>query len=209
MSKFLLNHFVQISKALVYSKIQFLFKKELSSDFGPSGPAPPVLACFARRVHAQPIRPKQPWRICQKVYFLRLCSFRQRRLQSLTSLPCGPRPSISSPSPCRLISLTSLLLLVASGHPTPPGLQHRDANRSLHSPALIPTFNTPLNPLIKPPRLQWRYGHYRLPFPPSITTLTPALLCSLLSPQLPPHRAPTATTVSLRRLATSPLPEPQ
>jgi hypothetical protein len=30
---------VQISKALVYSKIQFLLEKEFSSDFGPSGPA--------------------------------------------------------------------------------------------------------------------------------------------------------------------------
>jgi hypothetical protein len=49
MSKFLLNLLVQISKALEYSKIQFLFEKELSSDFGPSGPAPPVLAHFAHR----------------------------------------------------------------------------------------------------------------------------------------------------------------
>jgi hypothetical protein len=49
MSKFLLNLLVQISNALVYSKIQFLFEKELSSDFGPSGPTLPVLAHFARR----------------------------------------------------------------------------------------------------------------------------------------------------------------
>jgi hypothetical protein len=79
MSKFLLNLLVQISNALVYSKIQFLFEKELSSDFGPSGPTLPVLAHFARR----PPGPrsahlaKQPWRICQNVYFLRLCAFRQ------------------------------------------------------------------------------------------------------------------------------------
>jgi hypothetical protein len=49
MSKFLLNLLVQISKALVYSKIQFLFRKEFSSDFVPSGPALPVLARFARQ----------------------------------------------------------------------------------------------------------------------------------------------------------------
>jgi hypothetical protein len=79
-------------------------------------------------VDAQPIRPKQPYRICQKVYFLRLCAFQQRRLNSLTSLPCGPCPSASSPSPRRPISLTSPLLLVTSGHPASPGLQHRDAN---------------------------------------------------------------------------------
>jgi hypothetical protein len=46
-AKFLLNLLVQNSKALVYSKIQFLFEKELSSDFSPSGPATPVLARFA------------------------------------------------------------------------------------------------------------------------------------------------------------------
>jgi hypothetical protein len=48
------------------------------------------------------------------------------------------------------------LLLVTSSHPVPPGLQHQDANQSLHSPALIPLFNSPLNPLIKPTCLQWR-----------------------------------------------------
>jgi hypothetical protein len=46
MSKFLLNLLVQIFEALVYSKIQFLFGKEFSSDFGPSGPASPVLSPF-------------------------------------------------------------------------------------------------------------------------------------------------------------------
>jgi hypothetical protein len=32
---------------LVYSKIQFLFEKKFSSNFGPSGQAPPTLACYA------------------------------------------------------------------------------------------------------------------------------------------------------------------
>jgi hypothetical protein len=123
---FLLNLLVQNSKALVYSKIQFLFKKELSSDFSPSGPAPPVLARLAYLTQAALV-------YLPKVYFLRLCAFRQRRLYSLTSLPCGPCPSASSPSPRRPISLMSPLLLVASGHPAPPGLQHRDVNRSHHS----------------------------------------------------------------------------
>jgi hypothetical protein len=44
MSKFLLNHLLQISKALVNSKIQFLFEKNFSSEFGPPGTASPVLA---------------------------------------------------------------------------------------------------------------------------------------------------------------------
>jgi hypothetical protein len=37
-SKFLLNLLVQISKALVYSKIHFLSEKNFSSTFGPIGP---------------------------------------------------------------------------------------------------------------------------------------------------------------------------
>jgi hypothetical protein len=44
MSKFLLNLLLQISKALVNLKIQFLFEKNFSSEFGPPGPASPVLA---------------------------------------------------------------------------------------------------------------------------------------------------------------------
>jgi hypothetical protein len=39
MSKFLLNLFVQISKAFVYLKIQILFENNFSSDSSPSGPA--------------------------------------------------------------------------------------------------------------------------------------------------------------------------
>jgi hypothetical protein len=58
-----------------------------------------LLCPAGRRVYAQPIRPEQPWRICQKVYFLRLCAFRQRLLLSLTSLPCGPRPVNFIPFP--------------------------------------------------------------------------------------------------------------
>jgi hypothetical protein len=39
MSKFHLNLLLQISKALVYSKIKFLFGKEFSFTFSPIGPA--------------------------------------------------------------------------------------------------------------------------------------------------------------------------
>jgi hypothetical protein len=64
MSKFLLNLLLQISKTLVNSKIQFLFKKNFSSEFIPLGPAglptPPSLAC--RPAHAiQPLpSPNRP-----------------------------------------------------------------------------------------------------------------------------------------------------
>jgi hypothetical protein len=43
MSKFLLNLLVQISKALVYSKIQFLIRKDFFSTFGPHNPASRLL----------------------------------------------------------------------------------------------------------------------------------------------------------------------
>jgi hypothetical protein len=51
---------MQISKALVYSKIQFLFEKESSSDFGPSGPAPLALARFAPQAAGSPLSPFSP-----------------------------------------------------------------------------------------------------------------------------------------------------
>jgi hypothetical protein len=62
-----------------------------------SGPLRPT----GRRLPARPTRPKPRWRICQKAYSLQLCALRQRRLLSLTSLPCGARLSAPSPSPCR------------------------------------------------------------------------------------------------------------
>jgi hypothetical protein len=63
MSKFLLNLLVHISKDLVYSKIQFLFEKEFSSDFGPSGPAPPTLARYAPQAAGSPLGPLGPSRV--------------------------------------------------------------------------------------------------------------------------------------------------
>jgi hypothetical protein len=53
MSKFLLNLLLQISKAFVYSKIQFLFEKNFSLEFGPPGPASPVLARSAPQAAAR------------------------------------------------------------------------------------------------------------------------------------------------------------
>jgi hypothetical protein len=137
----------------IFKNLIFI-QKRILLRFWPIRPRPAragPLCPAGRQVHAQPIRPEQPWRICQKVYFLRLCAFQQRRLLSLTTLPCGPRLSASSPSPCRPISVTSPLILTASGHPAPPDLEHRDVNRSLYSPAMIPPFNPPLNPSLSRP----------------------------------------------------------
>jgi hypothetical protein len=60
MSKFLINLLVQISKALVYSKIYFLFKKEFSLDFAPSGPAPPTPTRYAPQAAGSPLGPLGP-----------------------------------------------------------------------------------------------------------------------------------------------------
>jgi hypothetical protein len=60
MSKFLLNLLVQISKALIYSKIQFLFEKDFSSDFSPSVLAPPALARFTPQAAGSPLSPFGP-----------------------------------------------------------------------------------------------------------------------------------------------------
>jgi hypothetical protein len=127
-------------------KNPIFIQKGILFRFRPSLARASPLCPAGHHVHAQAIQPKQPWRNCLKVYFLRHCTFRQRRLLSLTSLPCGPRPSASSPSPRWPISVTSPPLLIASGHPAPPGLQHQDANRTLCSPTLIPHFNPPLTP---------------------------------------------------------------
>jgi hypothetical protein len=107
-------------QSLVIFKNPIFIQKRILFRFRPIRPN---LACAGplcpagRRVHAQPIRPEQPWHIYQKVYFLRLCAFWQRCLLSLTPLPCGPRPSASSPSPRRPISVTSPPL-VTLHHPT-------------------------------------------------------------------------------------------
>jgi hypothetical protein len=130
MSKFLLNLLVQIFKALVYSKIQFLFEKEFSSDFGPSGPAPLALSCYAPQAAGSPLGPS-----CIGVFAERRIPFDfahsgrdislSRHCHVGPACQLHPLPHAGRPLP---------LLLIASGHPTPSGLQPRDAKRSLHSP---------------------------------------------------------------------------
>jgi hypothetical protein len=127
MSKFLLNLLVQISKALIYSKIQFLFEKEFSSDFGPSGPAPPTLTYYAPQAVGSPLGPLSPSRVGV---------FAERRIpfdfahsgRDAFSLSChchvGPTYRLH---PLPHAGRPLLLLLIASGHPTPHGLQPRDA----------------------------------------------------------------------------------
>jgi hypothetical protein len=140
MSKFLLNLLVQISKALVNSKIQFLFEKDFFSDFGPSGPAPPTLARFALQAAGSPLSPFGP---------SSLGVFAERRISSYfahsgrdafsLSRHChvGPaRLSASSPSPrpltrCHISS-------------SPPATVLRLAsNLEMPSEALTPCLDSP------------------------------------------------------------------
>jgi hypothetical protein len=144
MSKFFLNILVQIYKALVYSKIQFLFKKEFSSDFGPSGPAPPVLAHFTLQAAGSPFSPFGPSSF--GVFAERHISFdfahsgrdafslsRHCHVEpacQLHPLPHAGRPVAASPRRLRSPCATR-----------PPTLSCQ-ARSSL--PALIPLFNPPL-----------------------------------------------------------------
>jgi hypothetical protein len=127
MSKFLLNLHVQISKALVYSKIQFLFEKEFSSDFSPSSPAPPTLARYAPQTARSPLGPRDPSGVgvfaerripLDFVHSGRDAFSLARHSHVGPACQLHPLPHTSRPLP---------LLLIASGHPAPPGLQPRDA----------------------------------------------------------------------------------
>jgi hypothetical protein len=196
MSKFLLNLLVQISKALVYSKIQFLIRKffflisarppPLFFFFTPTaahllppglarsdrtGPfsklvhflhfktcpirpenlSDPVASPTGRRMRARPTRPKPGWRICRKAYSLRLCALWQRRLLSLTSLPCGGRlsaPSTSlppaiSPSPAPVCPSPTTI----KGRGAPPG--HHHTHPTLNH--LLPSLQRPVHRAPPPP----------------------------------------------------------
>jgi hypothetical protein len=108
---------LQISKALVNSKIQFLFEKNFSSEFSPLGlPTPLALACRAvGPSRPAPPRPKPPsplglsaarparaFGVFYRSRFpLRFTPSRAGRFLPL-SPPCGPRLSVSSSPPRRL-----------------------------------------------------------------------------------------------------------
>jgi hypothetical protein len=109
MSNFLLNLLLQISKALVNSKIQFLFEKNFSSEFSPLGPAglptPPVLVYRL----AQATQPTWPlsrsthaclWRILQKTFSSSVHAFLSRPLSPSVTTTRAPLVSfIVSPAP--------------------------------------------------------------------------------------------------------------
>jgi hypothetical protein len=116
MSKFRLNLLLQISKALVNSKIQFLFEKNFSSEFSPLGPAglptPPALDCRPKPSNpssAQTAQPTWPlsrsaraclWRILQKTFSSSVHAFTSRQLSpSVTTTRAPPVSFVVSPAP--------------------------------------------------------------------------------------------------------------
>jgi hypothetical protein len=133
MSKFLLNLLLQISKALVNSKIQFLIQKFFFHTFGPAdiaahsafGPASP-LASLPPQAETAPAGPPCPHvgRVFTGIRFP--FWFAPSRLASspLVSLKSVAELSVSSSSHT---DRPLLLSPVASGHPATPDLQPRDA----------------------------------------------------------------------------------
>jgi hypothetical protein len=158
MSKFLLN-LLQISKALLYSKINFLFRKECFFTFGPERPSgqltrpasqpghppwhPPPPTGRARALG--PSRPPRPWRNCQKPHLLRVCAARRLRILPL-SPPHGPHLSASSSPPRRRPRLKSPPRLTAIDRPAPPASIIAMPIKAPYSPALIPPLESPLTP---------------------------------------------------------------
>jgi hypothetical protein len=141
MSKFLLNLLLQISKALVNSKIQFLFEKNFSSEFSPPGPASPVLARSAPQA-ATRARSAHPG-LRGLVVFAKsrlFFEFAQPDDDAFFLCHCHEGPPISfvvSPASADLKHASPCL--TAIDHPAPPGLHHCDANQS----PLLPRLDSP------------------------------------------------------------------
>ena len=162
MPKFLLNLFQQISKALLNSKIKFLFRKEFSFAFGPIGPAAsrparPLSPAshrpfpFSPVGHAHALGPSRPawqWRIGQNT-----SPFSHWRNPATTSSPSVTvkwAPPISSIF--HLMPADPGHAAASLGHPAPPRVYHEMPSQAINFPALIPRVNPLLN---HPPRLQW------------------------------------------------------
>jgi hypothetical protein len=139
MSKFLLNLLLQISGALVYSKIKLLFGKEFFLTFGP-----------IRAAASQPIRPFDP----------AAAHFFSFQLAVPPPLPTRPRPlgrpsspsrpnRPSSSSSCTGAKCTSRCRWPASRRPTvnPDDIHRKENNGRItppsfpHSVAPFPLFN--------------------------------------------------------------------
>jgi hypothetical protein len=147
MTKFLLN-LLQISKALMNSKIQFLIQKFLFPDFGPadpaarlaSGPARPPTAPFPQAEIAWPAHPARAsvassWEIRFPLWFTP-SRVGRRPLVSLTTVPRLSAPSFP---PCQLTPAVNSPRRHSSRRP----LHASDVVKPLPPPSSFP----PLNPL--------------------------------------------------------------
>jgi hypothetical protein len=160
MPKFLLNLFLQISKVLVNSKIQFLFGKEFSFAFGPIGPAAsrsarPLSLASHRPFLPQAARTLGPSRLARQWCIGQNTSpFSHWRNPAMT-----PSPSVTTkwaPPVSSIFHLTPVdpgHAAASLGHPAPPRLHLKMPSQAINFPALIPRVTPLLN---HPPRLQWR-----------------------------------------------------
>jgi hypothetical protein len=221
MSKFLLNLLVQISKALVNSKILFLCFRP-GQPYGPlglwpsrphwplssRGPKPPLPAHLARASVASSRKYVFPFgsRLPSSSFLSRL-SVKWARAVSFIFLPC--RPTIA-----------------ASSRRLPPPRAARPPTSRCQARSSLHALISPLNPSSSRPAINGvktiTADRFPLPTPvcPSPATIKgrgaplghhhthPALNCSLPSPQRPPHRAPPPPIVPHRRPVMSDPPPP-
>jgi hypothetical protein len=141
MSKFLLNLLLQISKALVNSKNPIFIRKEFFLRIRPTRPslarADPLRTAGRHARALGPSRPTRPWRNCQKLSLLRVCTAQRRHLPPL-SPPTGPHLSDSplprAGRPCSEIPRASPQLIA----PRLPTSIIATPIKAPYSPALIP-----------------------------------------------------------------------
>jgi hypothetical protein len=180
MSKFLLNLLLQISKALVNSKIQFLIQKffflisawPTMRTTRPLSPASPLAAPppQAETVQAGPSSPRVGRVFAGNTSSLLDRAFRAGRL-SLISLTTGPRLSAPSPTSSRPSSPAPPPIL---GHRAPPSSAPRVPPSCYHLAFISPPLISLLN--LSSSR-------------PSSMALKPLTL-ALTTPAAPPRRSP-------------------
>jgi hypothetical protein len=133
MSKFLLNLLLQISKAFVYSKIQFLFEKNFfpQNSAHPAQPRPCWPAPHRRPPHVR----ARPIPACAALAYLPKVVSSSNLRSSATTTSSSVTTTWAPPicfvvSPRRPTRSTPPPRLTAIDHPAPPGLHHCDANKS-------------------------------------------------------------------------------
>jgi hypothetical protein len=116
----------------IFKNVIFI-QKGIFFRIQPIRPIPSRAGLLRSQATGSPLSPLGPSHVgvnCRKSYSLRLCALRRDVLSLSRHCHVGPAcqlhplPHAGRPLP---------LLLIAYGHPAPPGLQPRDARRGLHS----------------------------------------------------------------------------